>query len=176
MAVLLTRKDLRRTSLTPAHAAALRAINKVDLREVRRRAMKYEGWTTARANLGEKWYRAFLWLNHLHAGKVYGIVGESDEFWHAHILHTEQYRADCRRLFGRYLDHHPIDRVPASMRPGVGHTLRWYNNEFTDGFTLDGALAKSTRLTSSIGLAGPTTKTGQMTMHKLIFPCYWIRP
>jgi hypothetical protein len=31
-----------------------------------------------------------------------------DEFWHAHILHTEQYVADCEGYFGYYLHHDPL--------------------------------------------------------------------
>ena len=31
-----------------------------------------------------------------------------DEFWHAHVLHTEQYMADCEGYFGYYLHHDPL--------------------------------------------------------------------
>src|SRR5260370_1007803 len=30
-----------------------------------------------------------------------------DQVWHAHILHTIQYRSDRDRIFGEYLDHRP---------------------------------------------------------------------
>jgi hypothetical protein len=30
-----------------------------------------------------------------------------DEIWHQHILDTKAYRADCQRIFGRFLDHYP---------------------------------------------------------------------
>jgi hypothetical protein len=30
-----------------------------------------------------------------------------DLYWHAHILHTKQYAADCYRYFGYFLHHEP---------------------------------------------------------------------
>ena len=30
-----------------------------------------------------------------------------DQYWHAHILHTKQYTADCQRYFGYFLHHNP---------------------------------------------------------------------
>lgn len=30
-----------------------------------------------------------------------------DNYWHAHVLHTQQYREDCDYVFGRFLEHVP---------------------------------------------------------------------
>jgi len=33
-----------------------------------------------------------------------------DPFWHAHILHTEQYHVFCGGVVGEYMHHQPLDR------------------------------------------------------------------
>jgi len=52
-------------------------------------------------------YRSFLKLcllyPRLHVVPTDGI----DRVWHAHLLDTRKYRADCDYLFGRFLDHYP---------------------------------------------------------------------
>ena len=55
----------------------------------------------------EKLYRQFLHLKQIHPDRT--LVGTVliDEFWHTHLLHTRQYRADCEKLFAYYLDHEP---------------------------------------------------------------------
>lgn len=63
-------------------------------------------WTPAQAKYAELWYRRYLFL--CLAGKpVQGISEKADCLWHAHILNTKRYRADCQRIFGHYLDHTP---------------------------------------------------------------------
>lgn len=44
-----------------------------------------------------------------------------DEFWHAHILHTEQYAAFCERNFGYFVHHRPLDHAatPDEVGPAV---------------------------------------------------------
>ena len=41
-------------------------------------------------------YKRILVPNHL-----------MDSFWHAHILDTRNYEADCKLVFGEYLHHYP---------------------------------------------------------------------
>lgn len=43
-----------------------------------------------------------------------------DSFWHAHILHTEQYEEFCRRYFGYFIHHRPEDHAAgmAGVSPG----------------------------------------------------------
>lgn len=65
-------------------------------------------WTPAQAKYAELWYRRFLLLSLRSENKpVYGISKKADCLWHAHILYTKRYRADCQRIFGHYLDHTP---------------------------------------------------------------------
>jgi len=53
-------------------------------------------------------YRHFLWLHKKYESQ-YALPPseEIDEFWHNHILDTQQYRKDCQIIFGKYLDHYP---------------------------------------------------------------------
>ncbi len=34
-------------------------------------------------------------------------TGDVDEIWHEHILHTNKYALDCKKLFGKFLHHFP---------------------------------------------------------------------
>lgn len=58
--------------------------------------------------IGESQYREFLRhskLNPLSKTSPNRLV---DEFWHAHILHSEKYVSDCAEYFGYYLHHCPL--------------------------------------------------------------------
>jgi hypothetical protein len=168
-AALLAR-DLKRT-LTAQQGAALRRINNIDLADVRARAIVHERWTTAQATLGEKWYRGYLWLVYIHGGRpVYGIVAESDEMWHAHILFTKRYRADSQRLFGKYLDHTPIKRIDKRYRAGIEQAVDWYNAEFIQQFVASPDLTGTKRVAMTRGGGSGTSQ--RWTPINLIFPCF----
>ena len=55
----------------------------------------------------EDLYRKFLALNMVYPDRKICPTGPIDEFWHAHILDTRAYAADCQALFGEYLHHFP---------------------------------------------------------------------
>lgn len=65
-----------------------------------------KGWTLSQADIAELWYKRFLKLCLLRSEDVVPTK-MIDEVWHAHILDTRAYHADCRRIFGRYLHHFP---------------------------------------------------------------------
>lgn len=58
-------------------------------------------------------YKNFLWLNKKHfaspLSSEFDLVPtrEIDEFWHNHILYTQQYMKDCYYIFGHYFHHEP---------------------------------------------------------------------
>jgi hypothetical protein len=52
-------------------------------------------------------YRCFLKLCVLYPGAAIVPTRQLDHVWHAHMLDTAKYRADCDRVFGRFLDHFP---------------------------------------------------------------------
>lgn len=57
---------------------------------------------------GEAQYREFLRSSKLNPASKSSPSLLVDEFWHAHILHTEKYVTDCASYFGYYLHHCPI--------------------------------------------------------------------
>ena len=51
------------------------------------------------------------------------------QVWHAHILYTEQYVADCERVFGHYLHHSPSDDTAEARvqdKQGYADVLKMY--------------------------------------------------
>lgn len=59
------------------------------------------------ADLAEQEYRRFLTLKRMYPGVDFVPNKLVDEFWHAHILDTMSYHADCQSVFGYYLHHYP---------------------------------------------------------------------
>lgn len=59
-----------------------------------------------------------------------------DPFWHAHILHTEQYATFCKGVVGEYMHHQPLDRDNNSQVENVktlyDYTLEIMRKLFTD--------------------------------------------
>jgi hypothetical protein len=100
----LHNNDTERLSQTRAEIEAL------DLSLVRRKlASKSDGhgWTPEHTDRVEQAYRRFLTLLAAHPGTQIAPTRDIDKFWHAHILDTRRYAADCERIFGEFLHHNP---------------------------------------------------------------------
>jgi hypothetical protein len=65
------------------------------------------GWDGARFDAALTSYRQFLELCRRNPGARVMCPDEADEVWHAHMLDSSNYRRDCNRIFGSYLDHDP---------------------------------------------------------------------
>lgn len=52
-------------------------------------------------------YRRWLLLKRIYFGEPLPPTEEIDDFWHSHLLHTEQYVRDSLMIFGEYLHHFP---------------------------------------------------------------------
>jgi len=52
-------------------------------------------------------YRCFLKLCVLYPGVALVPTMRLDHVWHAHMLDTAKYRADCEAVLGRFMDHFP---------------------------------------------------------------------
>jgi hypothetical protein len=52
-------------------------------------------------------YRCFLKLCVLYPGARIVPTRRLDRVWHAHVLDTAKYRADCDHVFGHFMDHFP---------------------------------------------------------------------
>jgi hypothetical protein len=111
--------------------AAKKAIDGLDLEKIDAKAMKLYRWRRPRARAADKWYRNFLWLCYKHGTPVAAIGKDADDLWHLHILDTRKYAADCQRIFGSYLDHHPLyGRPTAEDRDMFEDTKELYMMEF----------------------------------------------
>ncbi|XXT22442.1 hypothetical protein WME94_12865 [Sorangium sp. So ce429] len=88
-------------------ADALRRVEELDFSMLKRKLLEEKGWTVEVCEEVEGLYRKFLALNMRYPDRKICPSGPIDEFWHAHILDTRAYAADCERLFGRMLHHFP---------------------------------------------------------------------
>jgi hypothetical protein len=91
-------------------AAAIEAIQALDLEPIKRRALQHEGgraWSAEHVERVADFYRKFLILHVRHPQAVLVPDADTDEFWHLHVLDTRKYVSDCDRLFGGYLHHTP---------------------------------------------------------------------
>lgn len=64
-------------------------------------------WTGTDAMHCAKLYKNFLFLQKKHFRAPLVPTREIDEFWHNHILYTQNYFRDCQHIFGHYLHHQP---------------------------------------------------------------------
>ena len=79
----------------------------LDFTMLKRKLEAGEGWSAGTVAEAEQLYRKYLSLAIAYPHKSLGPSPIIDEFWHAHILDTRAYMADCEMLFGRYLHHFP---------------------------------------------------------------------
>ena len=85
-----------------------------DLEFVVGRLTKREGMdeTLARRILPE--YKRYMKLRKI-SREVLSPSVPVDEFWHAHVLYTEQYAEFCQRNFGKFIHHRPFDHSPVPI-------------------------------------------------------------
>lgn len=89
---------------------AQQAIDRLDLDPIKFKLTREdgEGWTSGQAEVAEKWYKRFLFLNLKYQGLVSIVPTKTiDAFWHYHILDTIKYAEDCQKIFGYFLHHFP---------------------------------------------------------------------
>lgn len=96
-------------SLTPMQIALARTAA-LDLTAVAHKLQATDParWTDERVRDLQLAYRRFLAIHLVHDDSCFVPSAALDEFWHQHILFTEQYERDCRALFGRTLHHDPL--------------------------------------------------------------------
>ena len=85
----------------------MRKINALKLDNIINALVAREGWRLKDAQEVAGQYRNWLYLATQHPDKHFPPSEDVDEFWHMHVLHTAQYRADCDEIFGAYFDHEP---------------------------------------------------------------------
>src|SRR5580658_6317536 len=94
-----------------ASSAVLAEVDLLDLEPVVFKLVRPDpeerGLTLAEADQDIGLYRCFLKLCVLYPGVSVVPTRAIDRVWHAHMLDTAKYRADCQLVFGRFLDHFP---------------------------------------------------------------------
>lgn len=114
-------------------------IDDMDLSPVVDRMIQVYRWKKKYAFIVMEQYKNFLFLKWKY-GNNYLLPPsvEIDEFWHNHILHTQNYYQDCLKLFGEYLHHHPQHKDAQSITKRElewrfeNETQRFYQLEFGD--------------------------------------------
>lgn len=95
----------------PSAEERLRRIDALDLEPIVYRLMHAEpgeaALRLAEADCAVALYRCFLKLCVLHPGTRIVPTTQLDRVWHAHVLDTAKYRADCDHVFGHFMDHFP---------------------------------------------------------------------
>jgi hypothetical protein len=115
------------------HLDRFAAIDATDFGNVRRKVrddLAEQGITADEGYLNEgilalKQYYAIALLD---PRNMHAISKELDPFWHAHILHTEEYVEFCKRVMHYYMHHAPLNH---ERKDHVQHVKRLYR------YTLD---------------------------------------
>jgi hypothetical protein len=81
--------------------------HRLDITPVKYKLVREKGWTPERADRVEPEYKAFLYLTGTQDNRWFVPTHDIDEMWHAHILDTRKYMADCADHFGAYIHHYP---------------------------------------------------------------------
>ncbi|MDP3793516.1 MAG: hypothetical protein Q8R07_02060 [Candidatus Uhrbacteria bacterium] len=96
------------------------------------------GWTREKAERIAPIYKRFLFLT-VTAGEPIVPTLDIDDFWHAHILDTRKYMADCDKIFGFYLHHFPYfglrgDIDAANLRHAAERTRTLYLEHYGESY------------------------------------------
>lgn len=98
-------------------------------------------WTESDAAHCCQLYKNFLILLKKHLPLSLVPTREIDEFWHNHILYTQNYFHDCGQIFGHYLHHEPAspDESPEELVNNFQITKELYLQEFGQPLVLERA-------------------------------------
>ena len=94
-------------NLQAATERALARVAKLDFSLLKLKLAFTKRWPPEFIAEAERRYRMFLALRLLYPDQRIPPSATIDEFWHAHILDTQAYAADCDAVFGSFLHHHP---------------------------------------------------------------------
>lgn len=83
-------------------------------------------------------YKNFLLLQKKNPGNPLVPTKNIDEFWHNHILYTQNYIKDCLSIFGHYFHHQPFgpDDDEEQLVAGYLQTKNLYLAEFNEPYAL----------------------------------------
>jgi hypothetical protein len=93
--------------LTSTNDSIRARIAALDLEPIKFKLVASGAFTEPQVQNLDKWYRRFFFLSVTHPDQAIVVSEALDEFWHAHILDTRKYAADCSAIFGGFLHHFP---------------------------------------------------------------------
>ncbi len=95
-------------------------------------------WTMDNATACLQLYKNFLLLTKKHWPQSLVPTRQIDEFWHNHILYTQNYFNDCQQIFGHYLHHLPAspDEDPDQLVKAFSNTKQLYFAEFNQALLI----------------------------------------
>ena len=124
------RSTIRPGTIQLFHAEKIALIDATDFSGVRRKTR--EGFVERGILVDEnylnegilalKQYYAIAILDPLN---MHVVSDKVDPFWHAHILHTEEYVDFCNRTVGSYMHHSPLDHGRPKHVEGVNRLYRY---------------------------------------------------
>jgi hypothetical protein len=127
---------MNNTLESPSLEVAKNYIYFLDFSNIIHKMVNYNGWRLKDATQVCNQYRNFLFLNKKYGETVALPPSEDiDEFWHHHILDTQQYRKDCQAIFGKFFDHYPYFGVDekstvTDLNKAFESFLKLYRTEF----------------------------------------------
>ena len=116
-----------KTAVDPSNEAAGQAMARVaelDFTMLKKKLALQKRWPAPFIAETEQLYRKFLVLCMLYPGKKISPTHAIDEFWHAHILDTRAYAADCEALFGEYRHHYPYSGMTGAFDQMMNQGIR----------------------------------------------------
>ena len=125
----------------------IRCIQELDLEPIKFKLVHDDDgskWTIADADRVEVEYKRFLELNLKNRTdkRVQSVVPtrEVDQFWHAHILDTMKYEADCEFCLGFFLHHFPYLGLRGAedaqlLQDQFRESVAYYQAEFGESLT-----------------------------------------
>lgn len=91
-------------------------------------------WDEERVERALNEYKQFLALMYWNPEAVLVPSEDIDEVWHAHVLNTARYQADCETIFGHFQHHFPTfgesEEVLEEDMQGRDDTLRLFDEAF----------------------------------------------
>ena len=128
--------DLIQPSVSQFHIEKLNQIAQFDYSKVIKQVSKDFNGVLTRTYLNEgienlkKYYAVAL----LDPFNQHAVSRHVDPFWHAHILHTEEYIAFCETVYQQYVQHEPLDEenhIKVAEIAGLyDYTLKVYHQLF----------------------------------------------
>lgn len=116
----------------------IESIHSLDLQYIVKRIVKQLKWAPRDARKAVRKYKNFLILRFLYPDYQIVPTDVIDVVWHEHILHTEKYLQDCKKIFGDYFHHHPTEHAKKKEKEIADSnflkTARLYEKHFQEPY------------------------------------------